>query len=142
MSESVLMKVPIGDGSDDFIEAKVSLHEAEGLQESGVVLAAAGSDKFEATTFSLTSAIEHVVPALKMVVGRLRGGVHAPDEMTLQVGLQIGGETGFVFAKGSAEANIALTMTWHREPATSVPVTYSEAESDIPQAVSSTAGSV
>jgi hypothetical protein len=30
------------------------------------------------------------------------------------MGLQFGGETGFYFAKGTAEASIAVTMTWRR----------------------------
>jgi NTP-dependent ternary system trypsin peptidase co-occuring protein len=115
MSEFVLLKVPVGDGTDDVIEVEVSRYEVEGLKDSGVVLAASDSDRFEATAFSLTSAVEHVLPALRTVVDRLRGGLHAPDEVTLQIGLQIGGEAGFVFAKGTAEANIALTMTWRSE---------------------------
>lgn len=53
-------------------------------------------------------------PALRMILGRLREGVHAPDKITIDVGLQVGGETGFVFAKGTAEASIAVSMTWRR----------------------------
>jgi hypothetical protein len=115
VSDSVLLKVPVGDGTGDVIEVEVSRHDLEGLQDSGVVLAASCGDRFEATAFSLTSAAEHLLPALRTLVGRLRQGVHAPDEVTVQIGLQIGGETGFVFAKGTAEANIAVTMSWHRE---------------------------
>jgi hypothetical protein len=141
MSESVLLKVPVGNGTDDVIEVEVSRYALEDLKDSGVVLAAAGSDRFEATAFSLTSAIEHVLPALRTVVGRLRRGVHAPDEVTLQIGLQIGGETGFVFAKGTAEANIAVTMTWHREADTSAAAAQAYASADVPQADSAEAGS-
>lgn len=116
MSEALLIKVPVGDGADDVIEVQVSRAELDGLEESGVVLAAGGS-KLDVTAFSLASAVDHVMPALRMLADRLRGGVDAPDEVTMQMGLQIGGETGFYFAKGTAEASIAVTMTWRKAQA-------------------------
>lgn len=115
MSEVVLLKVPIGDGDDDVIEVQVSPAELDGLEESGVVLAADDGRhgrRVDVAAFSLASAVDHVMPALMTIVRRLSGGVHAPDEVTMQLGLQIGGETGFYFAKGTAEANIAMTVTW------------------------------
>lgn len=135
------MKLPVGDGTDDVIEVEASRFEVEGLQESGVVLAASDGDRFEARAFSLASAVDHVLPALRTVVGRLRGGVHAPDEVTLQIGLQIGGETGFVFAKGTAEANIALTMTWRREADTMLAAADDRDSAGVPQADGAEAGS-
>lgn len=112
MSEVVLLKVPVGDGGDDVIEVQVSRADLDGLEESGVVLAADNGGRLGVAAFSLASAADHVVPALRTIVRRLSGGVHAPDEVTMQLGLQFGGETGFFFAKGSAEANIAMTLTW------------------------------
>jgi hypothetical protein len=113
VSEVVLLKVPIGDGDDDVIEVQVSPAELDGLEESGVVLATSGGRRVDVAAFSLASAVDHVMPAVMTIVRRLSGGVHAPDEVTMQLGLQIGGETGFYFAKGTAEANIAMTVTWH-----------------------------
>jgi len=111
----VLLKVPVGDDTDGFIEVQVSRAEVEELEGTGVVLAAAdGGGRMVAASFSLASAVDHVMPALRAVVGRLREGVHAPDEVTVELGLQIGGETGFYFAKGTAEASIGVTMTWRR----------------------------
>jgi Trypsin-co-occurring domain 1 len=111
----VLLQVPVGDGGGGVVEVQVSRAEAEGLEESGVVLAAAdGGGRLAAASFSLTSAMDHVLPALRAVAGRLRDGAGAPDEVTVQVGLQVGGESGFYFVKGTAEASIAVSMTWRR----------------------------
>jgi hypothetical protein len=110
----VLLRVPVGDDAGDVIEVQVSRAEIEGLAESGVVLAANGGRRFETASFTLASAVDHVMPALRTIIGRLRDGVHAPDEVTMQLGLQFGGETGFYFARGTAEASVAVTMTWRR----------------------------
>ena len=114
VADVVVLKVPLGDGTDQFVEVQVSRSELLGLTESGVVLASAGGERFEATGYTLADAMRKVLPALRTVLGQLRAGVDAPDEVTMDVGLQVGGETGFVFAKGTAEASIAVSMTWRR----------------------------
>ena len=114
MAERVVLQVPVGDGSDDVVEVEVSRSELSGLAESGVVLASQSGDRFRAAGFTLVDAMNRVLPALRAVLLRLREGVHAPDELTMKIGLQVGGETGFVLAKGTTEANIEVCMTWRR----------------------------
>lgn len=109
-----MLKVPVGDGTEDFVEVEVSRAELRGLTSAGVVLASESGDRFEVAGFSLAGAVDRVMPGLRVVLARLREGVHAPDELTLSMGLQVGGETGLVFAKGTAGANFAVTMTWRR----------------------------
>jgi hypothetical protein len=119
MAETLLLMVPIGDGSDQVVEVQVARADLNELEESGVVLAAADGGRLQAAGFTLASGIERVMPALAAVVGRLRAGsdgLEAPDEVSVQVGLQVGGEAGFYFAKGTGEANVSVTMTW-RQPA-------------------------
>lgn len=112
MAEIVLLKVPVGDDSDDFVEVEVARAELEGLSESGIVLASDDGSRFEAVGFSLVSGMDRVMPALRVILGRLRAGVHSPDEINMTVGLQIGGEAGVFFAKGTAGASVAVSMTW------------------------------
>jgi Trypsin-co-occurring domain 1 len=109
--------VPVGDSSDEFVEVQVARSDLLGLAESGVVLASDDGSRFEAAGFSLASAMDRVMPALRVILGRLREAVHSPDEITMQLGLQVGGEAGVFFAKGSAEATVAVTMTWRAKPA-------------------------
>jgi hypothetical protein len=117
MADTALLRVPVGDGSDEYVEVQVARTELRELSESGVVLASDNGSRFEAAGFSLASAMDRVMPALRVILGRLRAGVHSPDEITMELGLQIGGETGVIFAKGTAEATVAVSMTWHRRPA-------------------------
>lgn len=114
MPDTALLKVPVGDGSGEFVEVQVARAELQDLSESGVVLASDDGSRFEAATFSLSSAMDRVMPALRVILGRLRSGVHSPDEITMELGLQVGGEAGVFFARGTAEATVAVTMTWRR----------------------------
>lgn len=113
MSDMSLLKVPVSEGSKEFIEVQVSRAELENLSESGVMLASADGSHLATTAFSLSSAMDRVMPAIRVILGRLRG-VCSPDELTMELGLQIGGEAGVFFAKGTAEATVAITMTWRR----------------------------
>ncbi|HEY5361238.1 MAG TPA: CU044_2847 family protein [Streptosporangiaceae bacterium] len=114
MADMVLLKVPVGDDSGDFVEVEVARAELSGLSESGVVLASDDGSRFEAAGFSLASGMDRVMPALLVILARLRAGVHSPEEITMSLGLQIGGEAGVFFAKGTAAASIAVSMTWRR----------------------------
>jgi hypothetical protein len=112
--DTALLKVPVGNDQDGFVEVEVSRAELVGLSDSGVVLASDDGSRFEAATFSLSSAMDRVMPAVRVILGRLRTGTGSPDEVTVELGLQIGGEAGVFFAKGTAEATVAVTMTWRR----------------------------
>lgn len=112
---TTLLKVPVDERLNTFMEVQVDPSELPGLEESGVALAAAGNTRFETTAFSLSSAMDHVMPALRVVLGRLRNGAHSPDEITMKVGLQVGGEAGVFFAKGTSDATVEVTMTWRHE---------------------------
>lgn len=99
--DSVLLRIPIEDGSDEFVEV-----EAEA---DGVVLASIRDRK---SAFSLGSAMDRVLPALRAIVKRVRTAEHAPDEISMELGLKVGGEQGFILTKGTAEATLTLTLTW------------------------------
>jgi Trypsin-co-occurring domain 1 len=112
VSDKALLKVPVGAGSDEFVEIQVSRSELLSLSEDGVILASA--DGSRTASFSLSSAMDRVMPAVRVILGRLRSGAYSPDEITVQLGLQVGGASGVFFAKGTAEATVAVTMTWRR----------------------------
>jgi hypothetical protein len=112
VSDTTLLRVPFGEDSDEFVEIQVSRSELLSLSEDGVVLASA--DGSRSASFSLSSAMDRVMPAVRVILGRLRNGAYSPDEITLQLGLQVGGASGVFFAKGTAEATVAVTMTWRR----------------------------
>lgn len=54
-----------------------------------------------------------------MILNKLRTTARSPDEIELEFGLKVGGETGLIFAKGSAETTFHVRLTWQRpDPAT------------------------
>jgi hypothetical protein len=103
---AAIMRVPVDGESGQFIEVEVgreALNSLELVSDDG---------RLGNAPFSLVSSLERALPAVRTVVDRLRSAAQAPDEITVEVGLSIGGETGIVFAKGTTEANFALTLTW------------------------------
>ncbi len=59
---------------------------------------------------TLEEAFAHLKPSLAKVVDVLRE--MAPGEMTVEFGVKMGGETGVIIAKGTAEVNFKVTMSW------------------------------
>jgi hypothetical protein len=94
------------DGSD------TAVFEVDGgLADTDLELAA-GGDVVGRARVSLSEALDQVRPVLARVVGATRD--LGPDEVEIQFGLKMGGETGVIIAKGTAEVNFAVRMVWHR----------------------------
>ncbi|HEU4420956.1 MAG TPA: CU044_2847 family protein [Pilimelia sp.] len=106
----VLLRVPVEEGSAEFVEVEVDYDD---LAE-GVRLASRDPADTARAAFSLSSAFDRVLPALRTIVTRLRTADHAPDEIAMELGLKIGGEQGLIFTKGTAEATFTLSLTWYK----------------------------
>ena len=63
---------------------------------------------------SLAASLEQLEPVLRTVKDKLVAS--APEHFTVEFGVKLGGETGVIVAKGTAEVNLKITMTWDREP--------------------------
>ena len=61
---------------------------------------------------SLADSLEQLEPMLRTVKDRLVASM--PDHFTVEFGVKLGGETGIILAKGTAEVNLKVTMTWDR----------------------------
>lgn len=81
------------------------------VSESDLELAAAGGLAGRARV-SVREALDQVRPTLAEVARTVRE--LAPDEAEIEFGLKMGGETGVVVAKGTAEVNFAVRLVWHR----------------------------
>ncbi|GLZ62450.1 CU044_2847 family protein [Micromonospora sp. NBRC 107095] len=119
---TVLLKVPVAEGSDEYVEVQVDRRDLAGIE-----LAAADDGRGQWAATTLTASLERVLPALRTVIGRLRTAA-APDEITVELGLAIGGETGLIFTKGTTEATFTVNVTWRRsEPPAAATSAASEA---------------
>jgi NTP-dependent ternary system trypsin peptidase co-occuring protein len=105
-----LLRVPVEEGSDEYVEVEISPDELE----DSVQLASRVGDGVARAAFSLGAALDRVMPALRTVLSRLRETEHAPDEIGMQLGLKVGGEQGLIFTKGTAEATFTLSLTWYK----------------------------
>lgn len=102
-----LLAVPIEAGNDGLV-----VFEAEpGEVPDDLVFASPGAGETVARAqVTLEDALGKLRPALQKLVHLLKD--LAPDESVVEFGLNIGGETGVIVAKGSAAVNFKVTMSW------------------------------
>ena len=109
---TVLVQVPVGDGED----GTVVLVEADREEiPGGLTLAAPEPGQAAARAGrSLSASLEQIEPVLRTVKDKLVAS--GPEQFTVEFGVKLGGETGLILAKGTAEVNLKITMTWSRQP--------------------------
>ena len=102
-----LLGMPLTVGSDE-----VLVFEADRSEVSGdLVLASPQPGQVtDRARISLEEALEKLKPSLHKIAQMLKD--LSPDETALEFGLKIGGETGVVIAKGTAEVNFMVRMSW------------------------------
>jgi hypothetical protein len=102
-----LLGLPVEADSDDVLVFEVDRSEVSG----DLVLASTDPDKVaDRARVSLEEALAKLKPSLHKIVHLLKE--LAPDETEVEFGLKIGGETGMIIAKGTAEVNFAIRMSW------------------------------
>jgi Trypsin-co-occurring domain 1 len=108
---AVLMQMPL----DDVEGGAVVLVEADRADISGG-LTLASPDPGQAAavaTRSLSASLAQLEPVLRTVKDKLAAS--APEHFTVEFGVKLGGEYGVILAKGTAEVNLKITMTWDRK---------------------------
>ena len=63
-------------------------------------------------TTTLNESLEKLRPAIVSAVEHLKSV--AADSMTVEFGLKVGGEAGLILAKGTAEVNFRVELSWNR----------------------------
>ena len=105
-----LLGMPLEQGSDE-----VLVFEADRGEVSGdLVLASADPGQLaDRTRVTLEEALGNLRPSLQKIVHLL--GELSPDETVVEFGLKLGGEIGVVIARGTAEVNFTVRMSWKQE---------------------------
>jgi surfactin synthase thioesterase subunit len=101
------LAVRLGGDSDDVIVFEVDRGE---VPDSLVLASNDESKTTDQAVITLEDALSKLKPSLHKVVDMLKD--LSPDETSVDFGLKIGGEYGIVIAKGTAEVNLAVHMTW------------------------------
>ena len=101
-----LTRVPLKSG--EYIVAEVDRLD---IPDSDVVLAAPEPGKAMA---QMPSTLETGLRAIRPAVAELARALKAsgPDSLSIEFGVKIGGETGVILAKGTAEVNFKVIMAW------------------------------
>jgi hypothetical protein len=108
---AILLQVPI----EDVEGGVVVLVESDRDEIPGDLTLAAPAPGLAAARAaqSLSASLEQLEPVLRTVRDKLVAS--APEHFTVEFGVKLGGETGIILAKGTAEVNLKITMTWDRE---------------------------
>jgi len=108
---AVLVQVPLEDAEG----GGIVLVEADRSDiPGGLGLASAEPGQAVArATQSLSASLERLEPVLRTVKDKLVAA--APEHFTVEFGVKLGGESGIILAKGTAEVNLKITMTWDRK---------------------------
>jgi hypothetical protein len=107
-----VVRVPIHAGDDAIAHAEFDVKDTGGMD----LLSAGTPGRAASAARALSQSLDTALPALAEVMSKLRHKVADCDEITLQAGLRVGGETGLVFVRGGTDATIGVTVTWRRQP--------------------------
>ena len=107
---AVLLEVPVEDGAVLLVEV-----DRQDLPGELALASPMPGEAVPKATRSLGQALEQLEPMLRTIRATLLP--HAPDHFSIEFGVKLGGETGVILAKGTAEVNLKMTMTWDRTSA-------------------------
>ena len=109
---AVLAKVAVVGGADDFVVIEV---DDATLSDDKVVLASRDPGKalVEASE-TLSSSFDRVVSAVSELLLQLRSLPNAPEQAEIQFGLKLGAEVGLIVARGNADVNFQVKLSWQK----------------------------
>jgi hypothetical protein len=103
-----LLGLSVEAASKDIVVFEVDPGEVPG----DLVLASPDPGKVTARAqVTLEEALAKLKPSLHKIVHLLRD--LSPEEAVVEFGLKMGGETGVIIAKGTAEVNFTVRMSWN-----------------------------
>jgi hypothetical protein len=106
-----LLGLPVGDDGNEVLVFEVDPSEVSddlvlaAPPEPGQIIAKA--------QVTLEQALAKLKPSLQKIMHMLKE--LSPDETEVEFGLKIGGETGVIIAKGTAEVNFTIRMSWRNQ---------------------------
>lgn len=104
-----VLAVPVAQGSEDVLLVEVDRSD---ISDDLVLASNMEGLITDRARVTLETAIEHLKPSLNKIGNALRD--MAPDEAHIEFGLKIGGETGIIVAKGSADVNFLIRLCWKK----------------------------
>jgi len=103
---ALLMSLPVEAGSEEMLVVEVDRSEVS----EDLVLASEPGKVAARAQVTLEEALARLKPSLRKVVDLMKE--LSPDQAAVEFGLKLGGEYGAIIAKGTAEVNFKVTMSW------------------------------
>jgi hypothetical protein len=103
---SRLVEVPLAAGGSITVEVEDGSRTMRGGDR--------GTDLVERSGRTLEESLGSVAPALREVLGKLRGVSSELSQIEVELGLKLTGEAGMVVARAGAEANFRVLLRWER----------------------------
>ncbi len=99
-----LVEFPLEEGGSIIIE--VDEPEREGITRAG------RGDTIIKAKETLEGALNHILPATKSIVEKLRSIGNSPNEIEIGFGVKLTTDAKAIIASAGAEANFDVTMRW------------------------------
>lgn len=108
---AVLLQVPVDAQSGASVLVEADRNDIPG----GLTLAAAPQpgQAVARAARSLSESLDQLAPVVQTIKDKLIES--APEHFVVEFGVKLGGEAGIILAKGTAEVNLKITMTWDRD---------------------------
>ena len=104
-----LVGLPVEAGSEKMLVVEVDRSEIS----EDLVLASEQGKMTARAQVTLEEALARLKPSLHKVVDLFKE--LSPEQTVVEFGLKLGGETGAIITKGTADANFKVTMSWGHE---------------------------
>jgi hypothetical protein len=104
-----LMELPIEPDGGEILVVEVDRSEIP----DDLVLASEPGKVIIRAQVTLEEALAKLKPSLQKIIDLLKE--LSPDQTAVEFGLKLGGETGVIVAKGTAEVNFKVTLSWEHE---------------------------
>jgi len=105
-----IVEFPLEGGDDSILVEVAGGPRGDGRVTRGL----SHEDVVEHTEQSFEHAISRIQPAARAIIEKLRNLPDAPDEVSVEFGLELSAEAGAFIASASTEANFRVSLTWRR----------------------------
>lgn len=102
-----LLEMDLGGGQKMLVET-----DAPQETQGRLVPASSAGGKIEEAAQSFDDVLARVRHMSEGLVTTLSDLAKAPDTVTVELGVKMGGKVGIILTEGTAEANLKLTLTW------------------------------
>lgn len=95
----------------------VLVRVADDLAPSGSITTRGWGDSsvVDRAQHTFEGAVEKVIPAVESVVRRVRSALDAPDEVTVEFGIELNAQAGAILAAAGTTASLTVSVTWRAD---------------------------